>query len=249
MIRAIIVDDEPLGRQMLSGMLKNFFPGRVEVMDLSNSVADGLASIEKHKPNVVFLDIEMLDGTGFDLIERSGKHLFLVVFVTAFNDYAVQAFKVNAIEYLLKPIKLEELGVTLDKLDQRLLEGIGNWKEDILKKIMAFSPREIPKIGVPTTNGHVFINVDEIIQCEADSNYSIVHLGDKRMVVSRTLKEMEEVLKEYRFFRIHKSHLINLNKVIKYSKADGGTVSLTNHLNVPVGRHAKDELEKLLRLL
>src|SRR5438132_13004675 len=121
MIRSIIVDDELHGRQMLAGMLQNFFPARVNVLALCDSVAEGIAGIEKHKPDVVFLDIEMPDGSGFDLIERSGKNLFLVVFVTAFNDYAVKAFKVNALEYLLKPLQREELGATLDKLDQRLL--------------------------------------------------------------------------------------------------------------------------------
>ena len=190
MIRAIIVDDELHGRQMLASMLQNLFPSRVHVMELCDSVASGVTAIEKHKPDVVFLDIEMPDGSGFDLIEKSGKHLFLVVFVTAFSDYAVKAFKVNALEYLLKPIQREELKAALDKLDERLLDGIGNWKEEVLKKLISLTKHEVPKIGLPTMNGHVFVNIEEIIHCEADSNYTIVHFADKNMVVSITFREL-----------------------------------------------------------
>jgi two-component system LytT family response regulator len=249
MIKAIIVDDEFHGRQMLANMLQHFFPSRINVMTLCESVAEGVAAIEKHKPDVVFLDIEMPDGSGFDLIEKSGKHLFLVVFVTAFSEYAVKAFKVNALEYLLKPVQREELSATIDKLDQKLLEGIGNWKDEVLKKLISLTKHEVPKIGLPTMNGHVFINIEEIIYCEADSNYTIVYFANKNMIVSRTLRELEEELKAYPFFRVHKSYLINLNKIVKYSKTDGGTVVLTNNASVPVGGKMKDDLTKMLHLL
>ena len=249
MFSAIIVDDELPGRQMLAGMMENFFPGRVKVMALCDSVEEALINIELHKPEVVFLDIEMPRASGFDLIEKSGSHDFLVVFVTAYNEYAVKAFKVNALDYLLKPVQRDDLHATLNKLDKRLKEDSKEWKDEVFKKIIALSSHSTPKIGLPTMNGFVFIDVHEIIRCEADSNYTILCTTDKKIVVSRTLREVEETLKSYNFFRVHKSHLANLDKVMKYIKAEGGSLVMTDRSEIPVSRPAKEELEKRLMML
>jgi len=249
MFTAIIVDDELHCRQMLAGMLDRFFPGRVNVLALCSSVDDAMISLKQHRPQVVFLDIEMPHHSGFDLIEKSDDYPFQVVFTTAHNKYAVKAFKVNAIEYLLKPIQHDDLQLTLEKLDKRLSDPPKTWKEPVLKTLTPLIEQVIPKIGLPTMSGHLFINVHEIIRCEADSNYTIVHLPEKRVVVSRTLKQIEEALKKYSFFRVHKSHLINLEKVLKYSKADGGTIVLSDQVEVPVSRNVKEELERVLPML
>ncbi len=249
MLKAVIVDDERKGREMLAGMLQNFFSSQVEVLTLCKNVTEGVEAIHKQNPDVVFLDIEMPNESGFELIEKASGYNFSVVFVTAFSEHAVKAFKVNALDYLLKPVQKAELARTLVKLEKLQQQGQEMNQQLLLKKIIAFSAHASPKVGLPTLQGSIFIEVLEIIRCEADDNYTIIFLPQQKQVVSRTLKDVEEALKPYNFMRVHKSHLVNLDKVVRYHKQDGGLLILKDNSQIPVGRQSKEELEKRLVIL
>ncbi len=246
MLKAIIVDDERNGREMLAALLQNFFSSRVQVAALCKNVEEGLEAIRSYSPDVVFLDIEMPGESGFELIEKASAYNFSTVFVTAFNEHAVKAFKVSALDYLLKPINREELRLAIEKLEKVQMKGDETAQQRLLEKLMTFPTPTNPKIGLPSLQGLIIVSVDEIIRCEADDNYTVVFLSQAKYVVSKTLKDVEETLKPYNFLRVHKSHLVNLDKVIRYLKQDGGMLILKGDSQVPVSRYGKDELERRL---
>jgi two-component system LytT family response regulator len=173
MLRAVIVDDEMSNREILTAMLNNFFPGRVEVLALCDSVKTALVEINDKNPDVLFLDIEMPTDNSFSLIEKTKDRKYDVVFVTAYSHYAVEAFKVNAIDYLLKPLSKEDLGRALDKLEKNKKNDSFNSQEKLLQKIAAFSASSKTKIGLPTLSGTIFIDVHDIIHCQADGSYCV----------------------------------------------------------------------------
>ncbi|GHN01038.1 DNA-binding response regulator [Cytophagales bacterium WSM2-2] len=247
MLKAIIVDDERSGREMLETLLSSSFSQRIKVVALCQNVDEGVRAIQTHSPDVVFLDIEMPNESGFELIEKVNPLSAAIVFVTAYSQHAVQAFKVNALDYLLKPVQREELERTITRLEKTKTAGEVLTQQDLLQKIMSFSAQ--PKVGLPSLNGMIFIEVKDIIRCEASDNYTMIFTNDKKYVISRILKEVEESLKVHNFLRVHKSHLVNLEKVIKYLKHEGGTLVLQGNAEVPVGRQAKEELERRLHFL
>src|SRR4051812_3251197 len=201
MLKSIIIDDELKSRESLRILIEDFCTG-VEVSALCQNVAEGIAAIEKHKPDVIFLDIQMQRETGFDLLNKIKEIDFEVIFTTAHSEYAIKAFKFSAIDYLLKPIDIEELKSALDKVEKKLHSNISERLEHLMQNLKP-APAQNYKLALPTTDGLIFVRIDEIIYCEASSNYTQIFTHDgKKHVVSRTLKEYEDLLADHSFFRI-----------------------------------------------
>lgn len=240
MIRCIIIDDELKSRESLKILLTDFCEN-VEVLDICQNVSEGITSIDKHKPNVVFLDIQMQRETGFDLLSKIKQIDFEVVFTTAHSEYAIKAFKFSAIDYLLKPIDIEELKDSLSKVEKKLNGNINERLEQLILNLKPTQSNQNYKLALPTSDGLIFVKIEEIIYCEAASNYTQIFTDDgKKHVISRTLKEYEDLLADHNFFRIHNSHLINLASIKKYVRGDGGYVIMNNDVSLDVSKRKKE---------
>lgn len=244
MIKAVIIDDEQHCIDRLCSLLPAIINPAIQLAGTAQTVDEGLALISKHQPQLVFLDVQIADKTGFDLLKAIPDAQFQVIFTTAHDKYALQAFRFCALDYLLKPVDADELQNALMKVtSMKNNNGISEQISELLKG-MSNKPR---KIGVPTLNGIVFIPVSEIIRCHADGNYTELHLaGKKQMVVSKTLKEFENLLADYSFFRVHHSDLVNLDYVKSYNKGKGGYLILDDSSSVEVSSRRKEELLKKL---
>lgn len=239
MINCIIVDDEPKSRESLKILLEDFCQNAV-VKALCQDVAEAVDAIQMHKPDVVFLDIHLQRETGFDLLTRLNDVNFEVIFTTAYSEYAIKAFKFSAIDYLLKPIDIEELKRALAKVEKRMNDTISDRLKQLIQNLKAPSTENY-KLALPTSDGLVFVKVNDILYCEASSNYTLIFTFDgKKHVVSRTLKEYEDMLSEHNFFRIHNSYLINLNAIKKYVRGEGGYVVMANDQSLDVSKRKKE---------
>jgi two-component system, LytTR family, response regulator len=237
MLRSIIVDDEPKSRENLQIVLQDFVDD-VAVEALCSNVDEAVTAIHKIKPDIVFLDIEMQQETGFDLLSKVGQIDFEVIFITAYSEYAIKAIKFSAIDYLLKPIDIDELNVAVQRVIQKR-EGTSR-RLQILHDNLTAPTKEKLKIALPTVHGIIFTGLENILYCEASSNYTVLYTTDgKEYVASKTLKEYEDLLKEYNFFRIHHSYLVNIMAIKKYVKGEGGHVILTNDMSLDVSKRKK----------
>lgn len=264
-LNSIIIDDEPKSREVLKSLVSKFCDD-VDVAAVCQNGDEAIEAIQKHKPQVVFLDVQLQRETGFDVLERLGSIDFEIIFTTAYSEYAISAFKYSAIDYLLKPIDVGDLKRAIEKVRKRLapksttegdtpvVKRSDNDHNDItrLRDIMDTLRTSVPqkgKLAIPTLEGFSFINIEETLYLEAADNYTIFYMADgKNSVVSRTLKEYDEILSEQNFFRIHKSCLVNLNAVKKYIKGEGGQVVLTNDKTLDVSKRRKQAfLERLHR--
>ena len=235
-ITTLIVDDEENSRFTLSEMLRIFCP-EVEVVGEADGVESTIQQTKKLKFDVVFLDIQMMDGTGFDFLKQLNPINFDVIFITAYDQFAIQAIKYSALDYLLKPVDAEELMEAVNKVKKR--EHRGQDQLDVL--LDNLQNKEKQKIVLSTTEGIHIIQVDNIVRCEADDYYTRIFLNDKRMImVSKTLKNTEKLLSGKSFVRSHKSHLVNLQFVKKYVKSDGGYLELKDGTIIPVSRRKKE---------
>ncbi len=246
MLKTIIVEDEWHSQEALRNMIKEFCDG-LEVVAVADSVATGVEVIQENSPDLVFLDIEMKDGTGFDLLEHFITVNFAVIFTTAYDEYAVKAFKVNAVDYLLKPIDLDELKTAIEKAWKSNDNSHQQLQIESLIKEIKIRKSENPKISIATSEGYAFISVDDIIYCEAQGAYTeFVLTDDKRVLVSKHLKAYEKNLLPFGFHRSHNSYLINPVYVDKYVKSDGGYLVMKNGDKVSISQKRKDSLLKLL---
>lgn len=246
MIKAIIIDDEEDARFLLKTKIEKVFKDTVVVVAQASSVKSGIEAIALYKPDLVFLDIQMGDGTGFDLLDRIAHKDFEVVFVTAYNQYALKAFRFSALGYIMKPIKTDELTQTVNVIiqyfakyrsssDKRLKVLIENYGDD----------KKIKKMVIPCTKGFDVISLEDIICLEGDRNYTHFLLKDKtKTTSSKTMGEYEALLAEHGFFRIHQSHIINLRYVKSYIKGDGGTVEMADGKQLQLSRNRKNEFLK-----
>ncbi len=237
MIRAIIIDDEHDSRQTVVNILQAYC-NDVEVCGQAASLEEGIRQIAKEKPDVVFLDIQMPDGSGFDLLEQIPLIDFQVIFVTAYDQYALRAIKFSALDYLLKPVD-----------PQQLIDAVGKIKMkpssfDVITKkinILLRNKNGIERITLPTFDGLRFVNVKDIVRCESESNYTKFYLiTDENILVTRTLKEYEDAFSGLDFVRVHQSHLVNIKYVVRYIKGDGGSIILADGAEVEVSRRRKD---------
>ena len=247
-IKSIIVDDESKSRNNLKQLLSEYCPA-VEVIAEADSAANALILIAELQPDLLFLDIEMGELSGFDLLKLlNGKQTFELIFVTAYDNYGIQAVKACAIDYLLKPINILELSNAVDQA----IKQIGPKREnERLKELVANIDRkdDEQKIAVPLADKIEFIAVSKIVRLEAEGNYTHFYLdGQKHFLVCKTLKEYQELLESHQFIRSHQSHLINYRKISAYVKTDGGYIAMEDGSRVPISRQKREEvLAKILR--
>ena len=247
-MRTVIIDDEENARQTISKMISQECED-VQIVAEAGDIENGLSILSKHQPEVVLLDIQLPDGTGFDLLERLDSYDFKLIFITAFEEYAVKAFKFSAIDYLLKPFDPEEVKKALKKAKEVMD------KEETRLKLNAFLSnidnisKEVKKIVLKTSDSIHLVNVQDIIRCQSDCNYTYFYLyGGKKMIVSRTLKEFDSMLTPYGFFRVHQSHLVNLNYMDFFNK-ENEKIVLKDGSSVPVSYRKKDQLIKIFNNL
>jgi len=249
MLKAIIVDDEQNSRETLKLMLERYCP-QVDVVAMSDSYESALEDIRYHKPDIVFLDIQMPDGNGFKLLEQFKEIDFFVIFTTAYEEYAVKAFKFNAIDYLLKPIISEDLIKAVEKVKKTMGTGtidVYNIKH-ILNEIK--NQKKSKKIVLSTQEGMHIVDTENIVRCESDDYYTkFFFLDGTTMLISKTLKEHEELLSDSDFFRPHKSHLVNLKYVKSYIKTDGGSIIMNDGKEIPVSRRKREKILEILQQL
>lgn len=246
MLRAILIDDEKECLDSLNFDLKTHCPD-VEVVSQCNGGKEGVKAIHKYNPDLVFLDIDMPFISGFDVLELVPHINFEVIFTTAYDKYALQAFKISAVDFLLKPIDFEELKNAVIKV--QLLRERGNAQKQIsflIQQLKALESNNVKKIALPTFDGIEFISLDDIIYCQSDGAYSYLYFKDgAKLYISKTLRYLEMALCDFHFFRVHNSYIVNLHYVKKYSKSDGGIIIMTNGANVKVSRSKKEQLLNL----
>lgn len=241
MYKAIIIDDEPMARELLQGMISEYAPN-IEVLALCENLPTGIKAINKHKPDLVFLDIEMPGYSGLDLLDffNNEEIDFSIIFVTAYSQYAIQAFKLSAVDYLLKPIESDDLIKAISLFEKK--KTINNLQ--VLKNNL-HSPAK--KIAINTSNTIVFINLSDILFFKAEGAYTNLFLNDERVILaSKNLKYFEEILEAYvSFFRCHKSYIVNTTYISEYIKSDGGFLKVKNHIVALSSDKVSQILEKL----
>lgn len=244
-MKILIVDDEKRARQTIADMVKLYCPGE-EIIGEADSVKSGVEAINKLNPDLVLLDVELGDGTGFDLLKSFSPVNFKVIFITAYQEHATKAFKFSAIDYILKPVNSTELSEAINRAK-------GGQKEKLEDKLMAFMEnigniaQEAKKIVLKTTETIHIVNVQDIVRCESDRNYTYFYFKDHpKLLVSKTLGDYEDLLSPYKFYRPHHSHLVNLNFIEKFEKADGGFLVMKDKTKVPVSTRKRDHLMTIL---
>jgi two-component system LytT family response regulator len=249
MIRAVLIDDEPKNNRILKKMLEEFCPD-VLIEGQADNVTDGISLIREVEPDLVFLDIEMPYGSGFDLLDKLKPVRFEVVFITAFNDYSLKAIKYSALDYLLKPVNIEELKMAVAKAAEKVsVRNINARIENLLYNLKK-PQQDIQKIALPSKEGYMFVVLTDIIRCESKGGYTTFYIKDmEKIVSSRNIKEYEPLLSNELFFRIHNSHIVNLNHVKKYHRGRGGYLEMEDGAMIEVATRRKDELMARFGLL
>ncbi len=233
-LRAIIVEDEEASRVTLRNYLHKYCP-LVEVIGEAENIQQGHHQITSKRPNLVFLDVEMPFGNAFDLLEKFDSIDFEIIFVTAFSQYALEAINLSASNYLLKPLDIEKLIEAVNKVSDSISQKNQIQTSNILLENLNIENKQLKKVVLPLLDGFEVVILKDIMRCEANDNLTVFHLTDgSKKTVCRTLKFYEDVLKDYDFARIHKSHLININSVKQYKKGKGGTVILNDAKELPV---------------
>lgn len=244
-IKAIIIDDELSSLRNLQQKLNEFCPS-VHVVATAQKPEEAILLINHHKPDVIFLDIEMPKMSGFRMLEELGEANFEIIFTTAYNHYAVEAIRIAAFDYLLKPIAIKELQTAVERLN-KLRNYQTREKIDILKSSLNEKKTQDDKIAISTSEGLEFIPIKNILHIESSSNYSKIYLqNEKTIMVTKLLKDFEDMLIPYHFYRIHNSHLINLNYIQKYLRGNGGRVIMQDGTTIEVARRKKEEFLKMI---
>jgi two-component system LytT family response regulator len=239
-LTTLIIDDEPDAVNFIRSIIREYCP-QLEVIGTAGSASEGVRIILERQPGLVFLDVEMPHGSGFDLLARFPEKSFDVVFITAFNHYAIKAIKFSAVDYILKPININEFIESVNKVVHKRTAGpfTGNENfEALLENLRTAHPT---RLVIPTSDGREYLNPKDIIRIEADRSYSWFFINDKRKIlVSKHLKEFQDLLNDRNFFRPHNSHLINLDFVKKFVRHDGGYIEMTDGSQIPISRNRKD---------
>ena len=251
MITAVLIDDDSNLRNGMRELLAFYAPD-ITIVGEAEDVATGVEVMDKLKPQVVFLDIQLNDGTGFDVLEKSaaknGKTTSHIVFITAHEEYAIKAFRFSALDFLLKPVDIDELEIVIAKIRETVdkkdnYAHIDLLLENIRKKVDTYK-----RIALTTAEGIHLFEVSDIIRCESEDNYTTFYIkNNKPVVISKTLKEYEEMLAEYGFERIHQKHLINLAYLKSYVKRDGGFIIMSDNKQLPISPRKKERLQELIK--
>lgn len=245
MIRCILIDDENHSLEMMEWLLKTYCP-QVIIEAMCNSAEAGIEAINKYRPDMVFLDIEMPYMNGFDMLEQFDKLFFDVVFTTAYDQFAIKAFKYSALNYLLKPVDPEDLQETIRRIEEKKLVPTKEQIDLLMQSVKNVSKPTTARIALTTGDGMLFVSTNEIIYCQAESNYTAVILtSGKKIIVSKVLKEIDEALSGADFYRIHNSFLININHISKYVRGDGGYVIMRDGATVSISRSRRQEFMEM----
>ncbi|HEX9980755.1 MAG TPA: LytTR family DNA-binding domain-containing protein [Flavobacterium sp.] len=253
MITALLIDDDANLRSGLRSLLARYAP-EINILGEADSVSTGIAAMDSLKPQVVFLDIQLADGTGFDILEqhagKHGKSLSHIVFITAHEQYAIKAFRFSALDFLLKPVDPEELQKVISKIKNVVEKNDGYAHIDLLLENIRKKVDNFKRIALSTSDGIHLFEVSDIIRCESEDNYTKFYIrNNKPVLISKTLKEYEDLLAEHGFERIHQSHLINLAYLKSYIKKDGGYVVMADNSNLPISQRKKERLQDILKTL
>jgi len=243
MLKAILIDDEVNGIKLLEHLLNKHCP-EICVIATETLPQKAIDLVEKHKPDVVFLDVEMPNISGFELLEQLKPLSFHVIFTTAYDNYAIKGYKYSAIDYLLKPITVEELKIAVNKLEEKVKNKLtgGNIQQFLEKKQIQQN-----RLAISSQNEIIYLEIDKISHLESDSSYTTLVLSDgKKVTSSKPLKDYEIVLNSTIFYRIHKTYIINLNQVDKYVKSEGGYIVMKNNSHIPVSREKRQTLMEML---
>lgn len=245
-MKALIIDNEEPIRNALIELLSTLCP-QITSIQQANGVASGLEAIREFEPDMVFLDVEMDDGTGFDLISRLTNVSFELVFITAHNKYAVDAFRLSAIDFLLKPFSGSEIVRSVERVSKQIKAKDILRQLQVLQESLGTIKSADKKIVLRDSDSFHFINVGDIIRCEADGAYTRFYIiGMKEILISKGLKEYEDMLGPFNFIRVHHSHLVNLKQIVRFDKADGGALIMSNQDNVPVSQRKRETLLEAL---
>lgn len=248
MIKAVVIDDEINNQELISNLLKSYAEN-IQVVGLADSVESAYNTIQEHQPDLIFLDVQMPDGTGFDLLKKFEKINFKIIFVTAHQEFALEAFKYSALDYILKPLSPTNLLAAVKKVEETMGSDELNMKLKILLNNIAEPIKNKKKIVLKTMERIYSVDLDDIIRFESDGGYTKVYLTDgKRIMVSKTMKEYDDLLLDAGFLRVHHSHLINMNHLFCFEKAEGHVVMKDDSV-VPVSNRKKDHLMELLNML
>lgn len=245
MLKAIIIDDSIEARKALVTEIEDCCP-EIELIGQAEGVVSGAKLIRTVNPDLVFLDIQMNDGSGFDLLELIGNINFKVIFTTASDEYAVKAFKYSAVDYLLKPIDPDELVSAVKKAER------GNQKENLslLMENAKHSNKPVRKLALNTLDKLHIVNISDIVRCESDVNYTQFFFSNgNKLLVTKTLKDFEDLLSEHQFIRVHQSHLVNVNYIKEFVKGDGGYLVMTDKTSVPVSTRKRNTVVEMLNSL
>lgn len=245
-LRTLIIDNEEQIRKGLIKQLKALCPNVSEIKE-ATGVTEGLKAIAEYKPDLVFLDVEMDDGTGIELIQKLGSFNFQLIFITAHDKYAINAFKLSAIDFLLKPIDAEDLIKAVSKAEENLKNKSMELQFQILQESLSSITINEKKIVLKDSESIYFVKVSDIVHCKAEGPYTEFYLvPQQKITISKSLKEYEEMLEPFGFVRSHHSHLINIKRIVRFDKADGGTIVLENKQVVPVSQRKREQIMELL---
>ena len=245
LLRLALIDDEQQSRNTLRVLLQDYCPN-VEIIGEADSVLSGFRLLQKIKPDAVFLDIQMGDGTGFDLLKKFPNPSFQVIFTTAFDEFAIKAFRFNAIDYLLKPIDIDELLRAVRKIKPS--EEEPGTDERLSNLLETNKTGRFEKIALPSSEGVHFLELKDIVRLESDANYTTFHLeSGEKVTVAKTLKNFEQLLPEEEFFRPHQSHIVNLAHIKKIIREDGGYLLMDGNSKIPISRSKKEDFLSLVK--
>lgn len=246
MLKVIMIDDEAKGMDVMEHDITRLNMD-VQVLGKYNDPKKGLQAIQQHEPDLVLLDIEMPWMNGFELLDQFKEISFDVIFVTAYDQFAIKAFKYYAVDYLLKPVDQDSLRTALKRVQEKQ-RSISRTQIDALLEKLDNRDEMFSKLIVPTMEGYEFLEIQDIVRCEAANNYSYVFLsGGEKHLISKHLKYLEELLEGHGFYRIHQSHLINLKHIAKYVKTDGGYIVMSDGSNVSISRSRKEGFVRMLK--
>ena len=245
MINAIIIDDEANNIENLQSIIEKY-AGHVKIVGKALSADEGKPLIALHQPDLLFLDIQMSGKSGFDLLKELPKIDFEVIFITAYDRYGIQAIKFSALDYLLKPVNIQELLTAIEKAELKISSKRESSNIQNLLKYLK-GGKEVPKIALPTLKEIMYVKVSDIIRCEAENNYTNFFLTNgEQVLVCKTLKEFSELLRPHNFIRSHQSHLVNIEFVKSFLKEDGGVLLLTNLDRIPISRQNREIVREAL---
>jgi len=248
MYKTLIIDDEPKLREVIKIKLSKFCPS-ITVIGEAGDVTEALQKIKEDQPQLLLLDISMPGASGFDLLDRVDQIDFEIIFITGFNEFALDALKMSAVDYLLKPVKTEELITAIDKATKRIAVKENSAKYEILKKNLKTQGNQDTTIAIPGSSSYDFIKISEIIRCEGWNKYTRIFLTNgKTLVSSNNIGVFREILESYEFHTTHKSHLVNINHIVRYNK--DGVIIMRDDSEVPLARRRKEEfVEEVMKTI